>query len=76
MRKLPKFTKKEVAFYSLVFLSGQVYQPNWVYDNFWGKANFYESIAFTVYYWQFALVYSIILVPVVWYVVRLVKRYL
>ena len=76
MRKLYKFTKKEIAFYSLVFLSGQVYQPGWVYDNFWGKANFYESIAFTVYYWQFALVYSIILVPVVWYAVRLIKRYL
>ena len=73
---MPKFTKKEIAFYTLVFLSGQVYQPNWVYDNFWSKADFYGSIPFTVYYWQFALVYSIILVPVVWYVVRLVKRYL
>jgi len=76
MRKLPKFTKKEIAFYSLVFLSGQVYQPNWVYDNFWGKADFYDSLPFTVYYWQYCIVYSLILVPVVWYVVRLVKRYL
>jgi hypothetical protein len=76
MRKLYKFTKKEIASYSLVFLSGLVYQPGWVYDNFWGKADFYESIPFTVYYWQFALAYSIILTPVIWYVVRLIKRHL
>ena len=76
MRKWPKFTKKEIAFYSLVFLSGQVYQPNWVYDNFLGKADFYDSFPFTVFYWQFLLIYSIILVPIVWYVVRLIKRFL
>jgi len=71
---LPNITKKEIAFYSLVFFSGLVYQPDWVYDNFWGNAGFYESIPFNIYYWQFALVYSIILVPVVWSVVRLIKR--
>lgn len=69
-------TKKEIGFYSLVFLSGLVYQPNWVYDNFWGKADFYDSLPFTVYYWQFGLVYSIILVPVVWIFIRAIKRYL
>ena len=76
MRKLSKFTKKEIAFYSLVFFSGLVYQPNWVYDNFWGKADFYDSLPFTVHYWQFGLVYSIVLVPVVWIFVRVIKRYL
>jgi len=76
MKKLPKFTKTEIGFYSLVFLSGLVYQPNWVYDNFWGKADFYDSLPFTVYYWQFGLVYSLILAPVVWFVVRSIKKYL
>ncbi len=76
MRKLPKFTKKEIAFYSLVFLSGQVYQPQWVYNNFWFKADYYDSIPFKIYYWQFLLAYSIVLVPIVWSVVRLVKRHL
>ncbi|CAB4668328.1 MAG: hypothetical protein F2653_01030 [Actinobacteria bacterium] len=76
MRKLPKFTKKEIAFYSLVFISGQVYQPSWVYNNFWFKADFYDSIPFKVFYWQFLLIYSLILVPVIWFVVRLVKRFL
>ena len=76
MRKLPKFTKKEIVFYTLVFFSGQVYQPNWIYDNFWGKADFYDSLPFTVDYWQFGLVYSIILVPVVWGFIRAIKRYL
>ena len=76
MKKLANFTKREIVFYSLVFLSGLIYQPQWVYNNFWFKADFYDSTPFTIYYWQFLLVYSILIVPVVWYVVRLIKRYL
>ena len=76
MRKLPKFTKKEIAFYSLVFISGLVYQPRWVYDNFWGKADFYSSIPFTVYYWQFLIVFSLVQVSFAWLGVRVVKKHL
>jgi len=69
-------TKKEIAFYLLVFISGLVYQPNWVYDNFWGKANFYDSLPFTVYFWQLQVIYALILVPIVWGLIRAIKRYL
>ena len=75
MKKFPKFTKKEIAFYSLVFLSGLIYQPLWVSNNFWFKADFYDSIPFTVPYWSFLLMYSLISTAFVELVIRCVKKY-
>lgn len=35
---------RQAVFYLVVLLFGFGYQPNWVYENFWGKADFWEVL--------------------------------
>jgi hypothetical protein len=76
MKQVIKVTKKQVMFYVLVFLFGFVYQPNWVLDNFWLKADFYNSLPFAVPYFVFLAVYSAASVGATWSVVQIVKKHL
>ena len=50
--------KTRVTVLVLTFILAMVYQPKWVYENFWSKADFYDSIPFTVPYFIFLLIYA------------------
>jgi hypothetical protein len=52
-----------------------LYQPNWVYENFWSKADFYDSIPFTVPYLAFLLIYSAITTGLAELGIRFIKKY-
>jgi len=52
-----------------------LYQPTWVYENFWSKAEFYDSIPFSVPYLVFLLIYSVSTTGVVELGVRFIKKY-
>ena len=67
--------KTRISILVVTFLFGLIYQPVWVYNNFWYKADFYDSIPFTVPYWSFLLIYSLISTAFVELVVRFVKKY-
>ena len=67
--------KAHISILVVTFLFGLIYQPVWVYNNFWYKADFYDSIPFTVPYWVFLLVYAIISTVFVESVIRLIKKY-
>ena len=67
--------KVRISILLFTFLLGFIYQPNWVYNNFWFRADFYDSIPFTVPYKGFLLIYSILSTVFVNYLIRLVKRY-
>ena len=69
-------TKKQMVFYIFVFLFGLVYQPNWVLDNFWLKADFYEDIPFQVPYLVFLIIYSYLNTIFVWYLIKFIKKHL
>ena len=62
-----------MVFYVLVFLFGVVYQPNWVVNNFWLKADFYEDIPFQVPYLVFLITYSSLNTIFVWFLVKFIK---
>jgi hypothetical protein len=66
-------TLTQAIFYFFVFFSGFLFQPNWVYENFWSKADFYDSIPFDVPYLVFLLVYSSLITTLVWYFVKFAK---
>lgn len=68
--------KTHISLLVLTFLSAMVYQPNWVYENFWSKADFFEDIPFQVPYLVFLINYSFLSTIFVWYVVKFVKKYL
>ena len=67
--------KVRIFILSFTFLLGFIYQPNWVYNNFWFKADFYDSIPFTVPYWSFLLIYSILSTVLVEVLIRFIKKY-
>ena len=67
--------KVKISILSFTFLLGFIYQPNWVYNNFWFKADFYDSITFTVPYWSFLLIYSILSTVLVEVLIRFIKKY-
>jgi hypothetical protein len=66
-------TLTQAVFYSFVFLSGFQYQPNWVHENFWANADFYDSIPFDVSYFVFLFIYSSLLTYIVWASVKFAK---
>lgn len=74
MKSLKNLTKTQVIFYFLVFAFGFVYQPNWVRENFWLKAEFYDDIPFNVPYLAFLIIYSFLSTLLVWYLVKFAKK--
>jgi hypothetical protein len=52
-----------------------LYQPNWAYENFWSKADFYDSIPFTVPYLAFLFIYSAITTALAEFGIRFIKKY-
>jgi len=67
--------KTRITLLALTFLIAMLYQPNWVYENFWSKAAFYDSIPFTVPYLAFLLMYSVITTGLAELGIRFIKKY-
>ena len=67
--------KTRIALLVLTFISAMTYQPNWAYENFWSKANFYDSIPFTVPYLAFLIIYSAITTGLAELGIRFIKKY-
>ena len=67
--------KTRIAILVLTFLSAMVFQPNWVYENFWSKADFYDAIPFTVPYLAFLFIYSAITTGLAELGIRFIKKY-
>jgi hypothetical protein len=68
-------SKTRIALLVTTFLMAMVYQPNWVYENFWSKADFYDSIPFTVPYLAFVVIYSAITTGLAELGIRFIKKY-
>ena len=51
-------------------------QPHWFFENFWSKADFYDSLPFTVPYVAYSLVSAILGTLVCEAAIRFVKKYL
>lgn len=67
--------KVRISLLSFTFLLGLLFQPNWVYENFWSKADFYDSIPFTVPYLAFLIIYSSITTAFAELGIRFIKKY-
>jgi hypothetical protein len=67
--------KTRITLLALTFLTAMLYQPNWVYENFWSKAAFYDSIPFTVPHLAFVIIYSVITTSLAELGIRFVKKY-
>ena len=67
--------KTRISLLLLTFISAMLFQPNWVYQNFWSKADFYNSIPFSVPYLVFLLIYSLITTSLAEVGIRFIKKY-
>ena len=68
-------TKVHISVLGFIFLLAFFYQPNWVYENFWGKADFYDSLPFTVPYLVFLFIYAVITTSLAELGIRFIKKY-
>ena len=76
MRKLDTGTWKQRVFYGFMFLIGYIRQPNFVYENFWSRAEFYESLPFAVPFWFYSIVCGAVFAVIVWGLIRFAKKHL
>jgi hypothetical protein len=67
--------KTRVSLLATNFLVALVFQPNWVYENFWSKADFYDSLPFHVPFLVFLLVYASISTFCAELLIRFIKKY-
>ena len=63
------------AFLIFVFVGGLVFQPAWVTENFWTKAEFYESIPFEFPYMLFLIISSGLQTIFAYLLIKAVKKY-
>jgi hypothetical protein len=67
--------KVHISLLGFIFLCALVYQPGWVTENFWSKADFYESLPFTVPFFVFISIYASISTAIAELGIRFVKKY-
>lgn len=68
-------TKVHVSLLGFIFLVAVLYQPNWIYENFWSRADFYDSLPFELPYLVFLLVYAGISTALAELGIRFIKKY-
>ena len=69
MKKLRK------AVLVFTFLLGLVYQPNWVYQNFYSNPRWVDDAWWSLSYPAYLLVYALLSTAFVELVIRLIKKY-
>ena len=68
-------TMQHLALLALCFLISVFVQPNWVTDNFWFKAEFWNALPINSPYMGFILIYAAIATALFDQFIRLVKKY-
>lgn len=76
MKKLNTGTWKQKTFYGFIFIAGYFYQPNFIYENFWSRADFYKYIPFTVPFWFYSIVCGFGFTVIVWSFVKFSRKHL
>ena len=68
-------SRVQISLLTVIFFGAFFYQPIWVYENFWSKADFYQVLPFTVPYLFFLTAYASISTAVAALGIRFVKKY-
>jgi hypothetical protein len=76
MRKLNTGTWKQRVFYGFIAFLGFFYQPNFIYENFWSRADFYKTMPFAVPFWLYCSICGLAFATLVWGFNRFAKKHL
>ena len=66
--------KVHISLLGFIFLCAFMYQPSWIYENFWSKADFYDSLPFTVPFFVFLMIYASISTVIAEHGFRFIKK--
>jgi hypothetical protein len=67
--------KVRILILSFTFVLGFLYQPNWIYQNFYSNPRWVDDAWWSLNYPAFLIIYAIISVGFVELIIRLVKKY-
>ena len=67
--------KTRIAILVFTFLLGLIYQPNWVYQNFYSNPRWVDDAWWSLSYPAYLIVYAVISTVFVELVIRFVKKY-
>ena len=69
--------KIRLSLLSFVFLAAFFLpEPNFIYENFWSKANFWDALPFTPSIYLYKFLYAFISTGIIELLIRFTKRYL
>ena len=67
--------KTRIAILVFTFLLGLIYQPNWVYQNFYSNPRWVDDAWWSLSYPAYLIVYAVISTVFIELVIRFVKKY-
>jgi len=67
--------KVRILILSFTFLIGLVYQPNWIYQNFYFNPRWVDNAWWSLNYPAFLIIYALISVGLVELIIRFIKKY-
>jgi hypothetical protein len=67
--------KSHIAILVFTFLLGLVYQPSWIYQNFYSNPRWVDDAWWSLPYPAFLIVYAVVSTVFVELVIRFVKKY-
>ena len=71
-----KVNRIRISILAFTFLIGFLLpEPNFIYENFWSKAEFWDVLPFTPSYWLYRFLYAVFLAGLVELIIRFVKKY-
>lgn len=71
-----RMNKVRISIIVIVFLGGYFLQaPYFIYENFWGKAEFWSALPFTPSYWFYKVLYAVFLTGFVELIIRFIKKF-
>lgn len=71
----PRFIFTRLALFLVVINVAIFYQPNWIYKTFYYNPRWVVDAWWSLSYWAFLLIYSIISVVLVEFAIRFIKKY-
>jgi hypothetical protein len=70
-----RMNKVRISILTFTFLIGLVYQPNWIYQNFYFNPRWVDEAWWSLNYPAFLIIYALISVAFTDLLIRLAKKY-
>ena len=71
-----RMNKVRISMLVVFFLAGFFLpEPNFIYENFWSKAEFWSVLPFTPSYYLYRFLYASVLTGLIELLIRFVKKY-